>query len=132
MQAQDYRDDDPEAAQPPQPTGGPRITLAASGFEFGFVRESEDDEEDYHNSIGEAPVIDKLSISYAYVQFISSRPLSDPAAPPLCDFEAYFAVSEPQSSVHPKLCLYSRVNKLLSKSKEREAKLRGSPSLFTR
>ena len=45
-QAQDYRDDDPEAAQPPQPTGGLRITLVASGSESGFVREPEDDEED--------------------------------------------------------------------------------------
>ena len=61
-QAQDYRDDDPEAAYPPQPTCGPRITLAAYGFESGFV-ESEDDEEYYHYSIGKAPVIDTLSIA---------------------------------------------------------------------
>ena len=38
VQAQDYQDDDPEAADPPQSTGGPRITLAASGSECGFVR----------------------------------------------------------------------------------------------
>ena len=52
--SQDYRDDDPEAAHPRQPAGGPRVTFAASGSESGFVRESQDDEEDYHDSIGEA------------------------------------------------------------------------------
>ena len=62
-QAQDYRDDDPGAVQPPHPAGGPRVTFAASGSEFGFVRKPEDDEEDYHDSIGEAPMIDKLSIA---------------------------------------------------------------------
>ena len=61
-QVQDYRGDDPEAAQPPNPAGGPRVTFAASGSESGFVREPGDDEEDYHDSISEAPVIDKLSI----------------------------------------------------------------------
>ena len=45
-QAQDYRDDDPEAEQSPQPTGGPRITFAASGSESGFVRELKDGEKD--------------------------------------------------------------------------------------
>ena len=122
-QTQDYRDDDPEAAQPPQPAGGPRVTFAASESESGFVREPEDDEEDYHDSIGEAPVIDKLFshlINSVYVQYDSSRPLSDPAAPPRCDFEAYFTMSEPQSSVCPKLRLYSRVDEL--KSKEHAAK----------
>ena len=63
VQAQDYRDGDPEAAQPLQPAGGPRVTFAASGSESGFVWESQDDEEDCHDSIGEAPVIDKLSIA---------------------------------------------------------------------
>ena len=61
-QAQDYRDDDPEAVQPPQPAEGPRVTFAVSGSGSRFVRELEDDEEDFHDPIGEAPVIDKLSI----------------------------------------------------------------------
>ena len=52
-QALDCRDDDPEAAQPLQPAGGPRVTFAASGSESEFVWESQDDEEDYRASIGD-------------------------------------------------------------------------------
>ena len=40
-----------------------RVTFAASGPQSGFVREPEDNEEEYHDSIGEAPVIDKFSIA---------------------------------------------------------------------
>ena len=45
------------------PIGGPRVAFVAFGSESGFVREPKDDEEGYHDSIGEAPVIDKLSIA---------------------------------------------------------------------
>ena len=58
-QSQDCRDDDPEAAQPPHPAGGPRVSFAASGSENVFVREPEDEEEDDRDSVGEAPVVDK-------------------------------------------------------------------------
>ena len=125
VQSQNCRGDDPEAAQPTQPAGGPRVTFAASGSESVFVREPEDEEEDDRDSIGEAPVVDKTFnrlVNYVYDQYDSSRPFSDPAAPPRCDFEAYFAVSEPQSSLRLKLRLYPRVDELMSKSKERAAK----------
>ena len=39
-----------------------------------------------------------------------------------CEFEDYFAVAESQSSLHPKLRIYPRVDELMLKSKERAAK----------
>ena len=62
-QSQDYWDDDPEAAQPPQPAGGPRVNFAASGSESGFVRDPKDDEAYYYDSISEPLLTDKLSIA---------------------------------------------------------------------
>ena len=75
VQSQDYRDDDPEAAQPPQPAGGPRVTFAASGSESVFVREPEDEEEDDRDSIGEALAVIKLSIAQSIMYMISMIPL---------------------------------------------------------
>ena len=43
------------------------------------------------------------------VRFDSSRPLSDPAVPPLCDFESFFATSDPQSVGRQRLRWYPRV-----------------------
>ena len=61
-------------------------------------------------------------VQYVYDQYEESRPLSDPAAPPRCDFESYFAISDPQSSLRPCMRMYPRVNELMSKSRERAAK----------
>ena len=36
----------PEDAQPPQPSGGPRVSFAASGSEYVCVGEMKDEEED--------------------------------------------------------------------------------------
>ena len=56
-QSQDLWIDDPEAAQPPQPSDGPRVSFAASGSEVGFVREPENEEEDDRDSIGESQIV---------------------------------------------------------------------------
>ena len=52
--------------QPHKPAGGPRVIFAASGSESGFVRESQDDEEDHHVSIGDAPMIE-IAQSFMFV-----------------------------------------------------------------
>ena len=72
----------------PQEGLGPRVTFAASGSEFSFVRESQDDVEDHHDSIGDASMIETFhrSIIYVCVHFHASCPLSDPATPPLFVF----------------------------------------------
>ena len=104
-QSQDVPDYTPDDVQPPQPAGGPRVSFAANGYENVFVREPEDEEEDNRDSIGEAPVVDKTFnrlVNYVYDQYDSSRPLSDSTAPPRCEFEDYFVVAEPQSSLRPK------------------------------
>ena len=122
-QSQDFFDDDPEAVQPPPPSVGP-VSFAASGSEVGFVREPEDEEEDDCDSIGESQVVDKTFnrlVQSVYDQYNGSRPLSDPAAPPRCDFESYFAISEPHLSLRPRMRIYPRVE-LLMKSRERAAK----------
>ena len=61
-------------------------------------------------------------INYVYDQYDAFRPFSDSTTPPWCDFEDYFTVTEPQSSLHLKLRIYPRVDELLYKSKERVAK----------
>ena len=69
------------------------------------MRELEDEEEDDRDSIGKAPVVDRTFsrlMNYVYDQYDNSRPLSDSAAHPHCEFEDYFAVAEPQSSLCPK------------------------------
>ena len=115
----------PEDAQPPQPSGESRVSFATSGSKNVCVREPEDEEEDARDSIGEAPVVDRTFnrlVNYVYDQYDSSRPLSDSAAPPHCEFEDYFAVAEPQSSLRPKLRIYPRVTELMTENKEHAAK----------
>ena len=79
------------------------------------------------------PVVDKTFnrlMNYVYEQYEYSRPLSDPAVPPRCEFEDYFAVAEPQLSLRPKLRIYPRVTELVTKNMERAAKCaRGSKPL---
>ena len=45
-QSQDSLCEDPEAAQPPQPSAGPRVSFAASGSEVSFAQEPGDEEEE--------------------------------------------------------------------------------------
>ena len=61
----------PEDAQPPQLSGGPRVSFATSGSENVCVKEPEDEEKDDRDSIGEAPVVDRTFnrlMNYVYVQ----------------------------------------------------------------
>ena len=81
------------------------------------MREPEDEEDDDFGSAGDVPVM-----NYVYEQYEHSRPLSDPVVPPHCEFEEYFAVAEPQSSLRPKLRIYPRVTELVNKNTERAAR----------
>ena len=49
--------------------------------------------------------------------------LSDSSAPPRCDFESYFEISEPQSSGSPCMHVYPQVSELVAQSGEQTSKL---------
>ena len=101
--------EDPEVAQTPQPSSGPRVSFAPSGAEFCGAQEPEDEDGDDHDSVFEPQAVDKTLnrlFNFVYDKFVESRPLSDPSAPLLCDFESYFSISEPQSSGCPCLRIY--------------------------
>ena len=116
----------PEVAQDPQPSSGPGVSFVPSGAEFCSAQEPEDEDEDARDSVFEPQVFNKTLnrlFSFVYDKFVESRPLSDSSAPPLCDLESYFSISEPQASGHPRLRIYSRVNELVAQSSERATKL---------
>ena len=82
----------PELAQAALSARGSRNRLATSSEHQVFVREPED--EDDLESVNEFPV-DKTfnrSISFIYEQYPDSHPISDPAVPPRCVFESFFAL----------------------------------------
>ena len=124
-QSQDSLCEDPEAAQPPQPSAGPRVSFAASGSEVSFAQELEDEEDDDRDSVCEAQVVDKTFnrlVQYVYNKYYESRLLSDPSAPSRCDFESYFAIAKPHSLSCLRMKVYPRVSELLTQSREHVAK----------
>ena len=59
----------------------------------------------------EPQVVDKTLnrlFHYIHDNCDESRPLSDSSVPPRCDFESYFAISEPQSLARPRMGVYPR------------------------
>ena len=83
------------------------------------MREPEDEDEDDQESVVDVPVNKTFNhfVSYIYEQYPDSRPHSDPAVPPLCDFKLFFATSDPQSVGHQRLCWYPRVQEMTAKTK---------------
>ena len=82
----------PEPAQAAHLARGDRHRLATSSEHPVFVREPEDEDEDDLESVNEFPVDKTFNrlISFIYDQYPDSRPISDPAAPPRCEFESFF------------------------------------------
>ena len=64
-----------------------------------FVRELEDEDEDDQESVVDFPfLVDKTFnclVNYIYEQYLDSRHHSDSAVPPRCEFESFFATSDP-------------------------------------
>ena len=87
------------------------------------MREPED--EDDLESVNEFPVDKTFNrlISFIYEQYPDSRPISDPAVPPRCEFESFFATSDSQSAVRPKLRWYPRVQEIVAKTQDRAQRL---------
>ena len=114
-----------EVAQAPAASGRPRVSFAPSVAPEVCAQDLEDGEEDKRESVVDSSVIDKTYnrlIQYVYDQYDESRPLSDPSAPPCCEFESYFSVAEPQSLARPRMLLYPRVVELVTQSRDRATK----------
>ena len=62
-------------------------------------------------------------INFIYEQYPDSRPHSDSAVPACCEFESFFATSDPQSVGHQKLHWYPRVQEITDKTQERAQRL---------
>ena len=102
-----------------------RVRFESSSDLPVFVREPEDEDEDDQESVVDFPLDKTFNclINYIYEQYPDSRPHSDPAVPPRCEFESFFATSDPQSAVRQKLCWYTRVQEITAKTQERAQRL---------
>ena len=97
-----------------------RVRFESSSDHPVFVREPEDEDEFNQESVVDV-LVDKIFnrlISYIYEQYPDSHPYSDPALPPRCDFESFFATSDPQSVSRQRLHWYPRVQEITAKTQE--------------
>ena len=81
------------------------------------MREPEDDLESVNDFL-----VDKTFnclVNFIYEHYPDSRPHSDSAVPPRCEFESFFATSDPQSAGRQKLRCYPRVQEITAKTQER-------------
>ena len=108
----------PEPAQTLHTSRLDSVRLQASGDHPIFVREPEDKDEDDQESVVDVPVDKTFNclVNYIYDQYPGSCPHSDPSVPPRCDFESYFATSDPQSVGFQRLRWYPRVQEMTSKT----------------
>ena len=115
-----------ENAQRPSDPSGPKVTFAQPLVSEAPQNPEEDDDDDDRDSVAEPPVLDKtLSglISFIYDEFAHSRPLTNASAPPRCEFEEYFAISDPPTSSRQNLRVYPRVSEIIDSSSEKASRL---------
>ena len=87
-------------SQRPEDHSGPRVSFSHL-TEVDYSQHPEEDEDDDKGSIAEPPVLDKTYtrlINFIYDRFANSRPASSANVPPCCEFEKFFAVSDPPSA----------------------------------
>ena len=93
----------PEASgksQRPDDHSGPRVSFYHL-TEVEYSQHPEEVEDDDKDSIAEPPVLDKTYtrlINFIYDRFANFRPASSANVPPRCEFEEFFAVSDPPSA----------------------------------
>ena len=99
--------------------------LAPSSDHPVFVREPEDEDEDDLESVHDFPVDKTFNrlVNFIYDQYPDSCPHSDPVVTLQCEFESFFATSDPQSVGRPKLRWYPRVQEIVAKTQERAQRL---------
>ena len=122
------RDPPPEASgksQRPADPSGPRVSFAQL-TESELAQHLEEDDEDDRESVADPPVLDKAYarlINFIYDRFANSRPVTNASAPPRCEFEEFFAVSDPPSAARQNLTVYPRVSEIVDASAERASRL---------
>ena len=62
-------------------------------------------------------------VNFIHDRFAHSRPSTSAHVPPRCDFEDYFAVSDPPPATRQNLTVYPRVAELVDSSAERASRL---------
>ena len=114
-----------EALEPAQSSRQDSVRLQASGDHPVFMREPEDEDEDDQESVVDV-LVDKTFkrlVNYICDQYPDSRPHSDPSIPPRCEFESFFATSDPPSIGRQRLRWYPRVQEITSNTQERAQRL---------
>ena len=112
------------AQRPPDPSG-PKVSFAQP-LVSETPQDPEEEEDDDKDSVAEPPVMDKtLSrfFDFIYDKFANSRPLTGASAPPRCEFEEYFAVSDPPAASRQNLRVYPRVSEIIDASLEKASRL---------
>ena len=80
---------------------------SSSGFSYGGEAETEsvfhpeDDDDEDRESVADPPVLDRTYtrlVDFIYNRFAHSRPSASAQLPPRCEFEDFFAVSDPPSA----------------------------------
>ena len=90
-----------------------------------FHLEDDDDDEDKER-LADPPVLDKTYaklVEFIYNRFAHSRPSASAQLPPQCEFEEFFAVSDPPSASRQNLMVYPRVSEIINSSAERASRL---------
>ena len=111
--------------QRPSDPSGPRVSFTQP-LEPEHAQHPEDDGEDDRDSVADPPVLDKTFsrlINFIYDRFSHARPVTNASAPPRCDFEEYFAVSEPHTAARQNLTVYPRVSEIIDASSEKASRL---------
>ena len=114
-----------EGAQHPADPTGPKVSFAQPLASEASHPEDDDDEED-RDSVAEPPVLDKtLSrlINFIHDKLAHSCPVTDASAPPRCEFEDYFAISDPSTSSCQNLMVYPRVLEIIDASSDKASRL---------
>ena len=121
------RDPPPEDSERSQGPGGQSGQGFGSGFQTGsdYAFHQGDDEDD-RDSVADPPVMDRTYarlVSFIHDRFAHSRPSTAVHVPPRCEFEDYFAVSDPPAATRQNLTVYPRVAELVDSSAERASRL---------
>ena len=111
--------------QRPTDPSGPRVSFAQP-TEPELAHHPEDDDEDDRESVADPPVFDKTYariINFIYDRFANSRPVTNASAPPRCEFEEFFAVSDRPYAARQNRTVYPRVLEIVDASAERASRL---------
>ena len=119
---------------PPEDSESSRLSggQSSSGFAYGVQAETEsgfppeDDDDEDRESVADPPVQDKTYtrlVEFIYNRFANSRPSASAQLPPRCEFESFFAVSDPPSASRQNLTVCPRVSEIIDSSSDRASLL---------